>query len=316
MSSPTPGSSTLLKLESQNPDVADALHALRQHAQQYQLSTQEAVRGKITGRPVVPLDGVFGVDDIDACEQDYAVEPLADYMEETPCAPPPDRSVRLSRRIIDPGSPSVTLSTSRQRGWPVLVASLLLLSGIVALAVTLGPAVYNFLLSHWRSIIIPIGGISVGIGIVLLVNPIGDAPLRDIIPPEKDTEKPLEELKELAERTVNRLRSAYRLQLWTVIIVSCLFVALIIWTVVMVSQERILYASAFGSGSLAMAILSQWKWQPFDRVNQARQSADNADTLSTGLRLRMKTISEINDPTLREQAQWKAVEEYLAAHNK
>jgi hypothetical protein len=78
-----------------------------------------------------------------------------------------------------------------------------------------------------------------------------------------------------------------------------------------VSQNRILYASAFGSGSVAMVILTQWKWQPFDRINQARQLADNADTLATGLRLRMKTISEITDPSKRSTAQWEAVEAYL-----
>jgi len=79
----------------------------------------------------------------------------------------------------------------------------------------------------------------------------------------------------------------------------------------MVSKERLLYASAFGSGGVAMVILTQWKWQPFDRINQARKLADDADTVATALRLRMKTISEITDPSLRSKAQGDVVNEYL-----
>jgi hypothetical protein len=126
-----------------------------------------------------------------------------------------------------------------------------------------------------------------------------------------DTGSPVQELKELAERAASRLRAAYRLQLWAVLAVGAIFIALIVWSMVMVSQERILYASAFGSGSVAMMVLTRWKWQPFDRINQARRLADDADILATGLRLRMKTISEITDPVKRSKAQWDAINEYL-----
>lgn len=95
-------------------------------------------------------------------------------------------------------------------------------------------------------------------------------------------------------------------------IVGCIFVALIVWSIIMVTKNKLVYATAFGSGSVAMAILTRWKWQPFDRINDARRLADKADTLATGLRLRMKTISEIKNPTARAKAQWDAVTEYLS----
>jgi hypothetical protein len=146
---------------------------------------------------------------------------------------------------------------------------------------------------------------------VLLMGQIGKSPLRNVVPPREDSESPLQELESLAERTAVRLRAAYLLQLWTVIGVGILFVAIIVWSMIMVTQSRILYASAFGSSGVAMIILTQWKWQPFDRINQARKLADNADTLATGLRLRMKTIAEIPDPSERSKAQWEAVAAYL-----
>lgn len=150
-----------------------------------------------------------------------------------------------------------------------------------------------------------------GAGFVLLVIHLGTAPLRDVDPPQEDSDNPLQELKNLAERTASRLRAAYRFQLSAVITVGAVFIGLVVWSMVMVSQKQILYASAFGSGGVAMVILTQWKWQPFDRINEARRLADNADTLATGLRLRMKTISEIQDPRERAKAQWEAVEQYI-----
>ena len=203
---------------------------------------------------------------------------------------------------------------SRRADWgakPRFIALVLLLVGIGFVAFVVGPSVFHFLVGHWQSVLLPLGGICAGGGAVLLGSHVGSSPLGSITPPRTDTEDPLKELKDLSERTASRLRSAFRLQLWAVLVVGILFVVLILWSVVMVSQNRILYASAFGSGSLAMLILTQWKWQPFDRINQARRQADNADTLATGLRLRMATISAIPNLTERSRAQWEAVEEYL-----
>lgn len=202
--------------------------------------------------------------------------------------------------------------TSRKKNmlWPV-VAVLLLVAGIIALGISVGPSVIRFLGQHWQAIILPVGGVCVGAGIVLLVSRLGTTPLCFVDPPKKDSNEPLHELKDLAERTASRLRAAYRFQLFAVLTVGVIFVGLIVWSIVMVSQKKILYASAFGSGGMAMVILSQWKWQPFDRINQARRLADNADTLATGLQLRMKTISEIQDPRERAKAQWEAVEQFI-----
>ncbi|MFZ1083361.1 MAG: hypothetical protein WAN35_00195 [Terracidiphilus sp.] len=174
-----------------------------------------------------------------------------------------------------------------------------------------GPSIFNFLSGHWQSVLLPLGGICAGVGVVLLGSRIGSSPLGSITPPRTDTEDPLRELKDLSERTASRLRSAFSLQISAALAVGILFIILILWSVVMVSQNRILYASAFGSGSVAMLILTQWKWQPFDRINEARKLADNADILATGLRMRMATISAIPDLTERSRAQWQAVEEYL-----
>lgn len=188
---------------------------------------------------------------------------------------------------------------------------LLLLIGIIALANTIGSKVIEFLTTHWKTLGPLLGSTCVGAGIVLIVSRVGSNPLQNIAPPSKQTNDPLEELKHLAERAANRLRVSYNLQLWATAIVGIIFVALVVWSMVMVSKEQILYASAFGSSSIAMAVLSQWKWQPFDRINQARKLADDADILATGLRLRMASISEITDPAERSAAQWIAVKEYL-----
>lgn len=200
----------------------------------------------------------------------------------------------------------------RRSLWGIFVALALLAVGFVAFGIVIGPTVVHFILRNWMQIVLPAGGLCLGAGVVLLVSRVGaSSPLRKVAPPDENSEDPLHELRDLAQRTASRLRGAYRLQLWIVLAVGTVFIALIVWSMVMVSQERILYASAFGSGGVAMVILTQWKWQPFDRINEARRLADTADTLATGLRLRIKTISEIQDPSERAKEQWNAVSEYL-----
>lgn len=202
---------------------------------------------------------------------------------------------------------------SRMSPWdPLSWGPPLVFLGIIAIAVVVGPAVLRFATMYWQAILLPIGGVCFGAGVVLLLSRIDSSSLSTVAPPNADTDDPLKELTDLAQRTGARLRAAYRLQLCIVLAVGGIFLALIVWTVVMVSKQRLVYASAFGSSSVAMAILTRWKWQPFDRINQARRLADNADTLATGLRLRMKTISEIADPGARADAQWEAVKEYVS----
>lgn len=193
------------------------------------------------------------------------------------------------------------------------LAALLLTAGVAALALALGGVVIAFLRGHWAAILLSLGCACLGAGIVLLVARIGATPLRATNPPSANSDAPLQELVYLAERASSRLRVAYRAQVLAVVAVGAVFVSLVAWSVVMVSRKETSYASAFGSGSVAMAILTRWKWQPFDRINQARRLADNADVLATGLRLRMHTISEIADPRLRADEQWRAVMEYIGA---
>jgi hypothetical protein len=270
------GKNVFSELEIQNPDVARAFRIFRRRSEP----------PGVYFEPAFPTWGVPGNEQM----------PSSEIYEER----------EYSRIVSRPA-----LRMRRASHASPIFPFILLLIGVTIGAITVGPALVRLLITHWQAILIPLGGVCAGAGAVLLVSRIGASPLRAVAPPKANTEDPLQELKDLAERTASRLQTAYRLQLWAVLVVGVIFIILIIWSVVMVSQNRILYASAFGSGSVAMVILTQWKWQPFDRINQARRLADNADTLATGLRLRMKTISEITNPSKRAKAQWDAVEEYL-----
>jgi hypothetical protein len=277
MSEGISGKIVFRELEIQNPAIREVFRTFRQLSAQRRLSHN---------RPVAPaFPSAYAFPSSPATTPAYA-SPSA-----SPAATPAPEYRSLLRQFS--------------------LASILLLSGIVAFAVAVGPVALRFFASHWKMVLGSAGAACVGASVVLLVGRVGASPLRSITPPQVNADDPLQELKDLAERTASRLRTAYRLQLGGVLVVGCLFTALVVWSIVMVSQERILYASAFGSGSVAMLILTSWKWQPFDRINQARRLADNADTLATGLRLRMATISEISDPSERAQMQWNAVAEYI-----
>jgi uncharacterized integral membrane protein len=285
MSKGTSAKSVFRELETHNPSVAKAFRSFRRQALPPDRSH--------AGRPERATLDEYGRLRDQSRERRYE-----DYNNgyAAPSMRLPSPSMRSYRR-------SIVI-------WPQLAVALLLI-GIIAVAIVIGHAVLAFLAVHWQSILLPVGGVCLGAGAVLLALRVGKSPLRAVAPPNVKSQDPLQELKSLAERTASRLRTAYSLQLWAVIIVGAIFILLIVWSIVMVSQQRLLYASAFGSGSVAMLILTQWKWQPFDRINEARKLADNADTTATGLRLRMTTISEITDPSVREKAQWAAVREYL-----
>jgi len=145
----------------------------------------------------------------------------------------------------------------------------------------------------------------------ILLGRVGTSPLDNIKPPYAETNKPLEELHGLAERTVTRLRTAYAVQVCLVIGVFAGLVGVVIWLMFMVGHKRVTYASAFGSGGVAMLVLSRLKWQPFERMAEARKLADQADALATALRVRMRTLDQIKDPEARAEAQWRAVADYL-----
>jgi len=196
--------------------------------------------------------------------------------------------------------------------WNKSIAALgLLVGGLVAFSIVLGPPIIRFVAAHWRAVLLCMGAASVGAALAVGLGQVGFRPLQKLSPPDAHSDEPLRELERLAERTAQRLRAAYRIQVCLLAIVFAGFIAVVAWTMALVSQERMAYASAFGSGSVAMLILSKWKWQPFDRVAQARRLADQADVLATALRLRMRTIQEIEDPVARAKAQWEAAGDYL-----
>jgi hypothetical protein len=161
-------------------------------------------------------------------------------------------------------------------------------------------------------IAIAFAGICLACLIVGLIIQFGKTRLKQIEPPDSASDAPLIELAQLAERTSNRLRATFRYQLVAVLCVGVTFLVLIGLSVFMVSKNEALYATVFGSQSVSMIILTRWKWQPFERINEARRLADNADAIALGLRLRLRTISEIHDPKEREAAQWNAVQQYIA----
>lgn len=187
----------------------------------------------------------------------------------------------------------------------------LIIALAAAMSVFLWPTIYKLVVNNWKSIILAVGGLCVGAGLIFMMQRTGKSPLKNIQPPDETTEKPLEELERLAERTTSRLRTAYHIQLCLVGLVAAIFFAVITWCIFMVSQGRLMYATAFGSSGVGMLALSKWKWQPFDRIAEARKLADDADILTTGLRLRIKSVSEIDNPKERARAQWDAVRDYL-----
>jgi hypothetical protein len=237
------------------------------------------------------------------------------------------RDVRSSSPIqIDSSRPTIMFSTRSMADlslelrdlkaskvtskWPIL-GMLLFATGILSIGYVFWPTIYNLFINFWKIIIVALGGILIGAGIILFFVKIGDNPLKKLHPPNGFSDEPLYELKLLADRTVTRLKTAYRVQLSLIFILSTILTFVILWSVYMVTIKRMVYATAFGSSSIGMLALSKWKWQPFERMAEARKQADDADILATGLRLRIESISQIVDPEKRSQKQWDAISEYL-----
>ena len=194
-----------------------------------------------------------------------------------------------------------------------LIGYVILSIGIVALFYVLGSNLFNLIINSWRTILLATGGCLIGAGVILIVRRFEENPLRKIEPPDENAENPLEELQSLAIRTVSRLRTAFHIQISLVIFIATVLVVVLFWSIVMITQEKMLYGTAFGSGGVGMLVLTKWKWQPFDRIAATRKLADDADILATGLRIRMQSIMKIDNPKERAQAQWDAVNDYLAS---
>lgn len=193
---------------------------------------------------------------------------------------------------------------------PIFGVSILII-GIVVIGFVVGPTLYRILVTDWKTILLSLGGVCIGSGLIIVFGKIDKHPLKNVEPPDGLSDQPLAELEHLAGRTVSRLRIAYQIQISLVCVVAALLLFIVLWSIFMVTQNQLMYATAFGSSGIGMLALSKWKWQPFERVAEARKLADDADILATGLRLRIKSISEITDPKERAQAQWDAISEYL-----
>lgn len=193
----------------------------------------------------------------------------------------------------------------------IILGIMVLVTGLVAIGFVVGPTLYNLIVAGWKTILLSLGGVCVGSGCILLFGKIGRQPLKNLEPPEGTSDHPLAELERLASRTVSRLKTAYQIQILLICIVAALLLFVVLWSIFMVIQDQLMYATAFGSSGIGMLVLSKWKWQPFEQVTEARKLADDADILAAGLRIRIKSISEIADPKERAQAQWEAVSEYL-----
>lgn len=230
--------------------------------------------------------------------------------KQIPSGPVVASSPLFSRRMAGADLHMYSLKCEYRRSTPILGIAILV-AGLVAIGYVVGPTIYKIFIASWKTISLSLGGVCVGSGFILLFGKIGKEPLKNVEPPDGSSDHPLEELEGLAFRTVSRLKTAYQLQIILTCSVATLLLFVVLWSIYMVTQNQLMYATAFGSSGISMLILSKWKWQPFERVAEARKLADDADILAAGLRLRIKSISEIPDPKERAQAQWDAVSEYL-----
>jgi len=151
--------------------------------------------------------------------------------------------------------------------------------------------------------------LALGASIAAALRSTGREPLRAVRPPDAESEQPLSEIRCLALRAAARLRSSYHAQLVIAIGIIVLLAAIVVWSILMVTARQIPYATVLGVGGVGTTALMA-RWQPFDRVARARDLAEQADVLATGLRLRLATIKEIADPVARGEAEWNAVKDY------
>jgi len=125
-----------------------------------------------------------------------------------------------------------------------------------------------------------------------------------------ETEEPLDELEKMARSHAARLHGSHRIQTIFACAVFVLLMALLAWGAVLVTLQRTAMGAFFGSGGVGGGALLA-KWQPFDRINTARDQANAAEALAFGFRERLKTIREIPDPKERQAIQWQATKEFM-----
>jgi hypothetical protein len=187
----------------------------------------------------------------------------------------------------------------------IVVAVGLVGVGTSLLAIVVRRFVFPFVLKHQTAFAIGFGATCIGGGLPLLANAFRPARILPGAHLNPNAEQPVSELSKYAERCATRHHTAYRIQLGMVIAIAILLVAIVIWSVVLVTLNRLQYGVALGSGSVGGLVLTSAKWQPFDRTATARRDVDRADALAVGLRARLQTISAIQDPQQRQLAEWR-----------
>jgi hypothetical protein len=158
--------------------------------------------------------------------------------------------------------------------------------------------------------VLAVGLASLLASIVMTLRGAGRESFLFVRPPDSGPNVPPSEIECLAFRAACRLRSSYHAQIVIAIGMLALIAGIVVWSVFMVGTGRLEYGTALGSGGIAAAVLAT-KWQPFDRIGQARKSAERADVLATGLRLRLGSIAKIGDPSERQKAEWRATQDFM-----
>jgi hypothetical protein len=124
---------------------------------------------------------------------------------------------------------------------------------------------------------------------------------------------PLPRLELMALRMAHRHQRAWQVHVALVVGVALVLLAVLVWSIVLATLNQTKAATFLGTGTLGGGVLYTWKWQPFDKMSEARRLADQADLLALAVNERMVTISTISDPAQREKAQWQAALDFLDA---
>jgi hypothetical protein len=131
--------------------------------------------------------------------------------------------------------------------------------------------------------------------------------LHGVEAPDAFAVKPLQELELLALRSAQQLRRRHarlRQATFTVAGLALVVLGAGLWTAV--EGDPGLAAGLVAGGMLVLAVVVL-KWQPFRRAARSAQLADMADATATNLRLRLRTLDEIEDAKARQLEQWKTV---------
>jgi hypothetical protein len=182
---------------------------------------------------------------------------------------------------------------------------------VFAVMYFLQDAVLGFLGVYWKTILLVMGGMCVGAIIPWLASRVGKNLLKKIEPPNAKSDEPTKEIDLWAKRSSKRLQTMYWLQAGCVLVVFCLLVGNVVWTIALLSEGRVESASAFGSGGIVTLVLSRLIWNPFERIAESRKLADNADILSVTLVSSMRDAEKIPNMEERRKAVWDDLRNFL-----